>query len=288
MEEIANKIFIEQGYAGVVSSVLKLKRGLLMIDGPYKQEDRQAWQQKLINLGGGVGRLIVQLDTHIDRLLSVPMMDAPILAQENALDIIREMPIAARPSEKQTMSDPDAHELPQNNRWPLPDMTYTHQVNLYWDDQPVIVTHQPGSHLAGSWVSYDAEKVIFIGDSVMIQQPPFLAWCQIDRWIEELTWLNSDFFMHYQIISGRDGIIKQKSLQKMIDFLNVVKNVVNDLAQMDDPNEGIVQSVPSLLKFFRFDRELKEQNQNHLTKELKKLLKRIKAEEIKGEMHAGA
>jgi glyoxylase-like metal-dependent hydrolase (beta-lactamase superfamily II) len=286
MEEIANQIFIEQNSAGVVYSVLKLKRGLLMIDGPCTPEDRQAWQQKLINLGGGIGRLTVLLDPHTDRLMSLPLVEAPILAQENALDIIRDLPTTARPSEKQTGSCPDSQDLPQNNRWPLPDMTYTQQVNLYWDYQPVTVTHQPGAHTAGSWVRYETEKIIFVGDSVMIQQPPFLAWCQLDRWIEELTWLSSDFFKYYQIISGRDGLIEEKSLLGMIDFLNAAKTVVTDLVQMENPDEGIAQCLPGLIKYFRFDREMEAFYQNRLTGELKKLLKRTKLEDSKGEMNA--
>jgi glyoxylase-like metal-dependent hydrolase (beta-lactamase superfamily II) len=288
MEEIANQIFIEQGYPGVVSSVLKLKWGLLMIDGPYKADDRQAWQQKLINLGGGVGRLIILLDTHTDRLLSSPMVEAPILAQENALEIIQNLPLVPRPSDKLAGSDPEPHDVPQNNRWPLPDITFTQQVSLYWDDQPVVVTHQPGAHLAGSWVRYDAEKVIIVGDSVVINQPPFLAWCQIDRWIEELIWLSSDFFKHYQIVSGRDGVINQQSVLKMIEFLNVVRDVVNDLVRMGNPDDVVVQLAQDLLKYFHFEREMKEQYQSRLVWELSKLVKRIKLEGLQGEINAGA
>ena len=88
MEEIAQNIFIEQSYPGVVSSVLRLRHGLLMIDSPFLADDRQSWQQKLVNLGGGVSRLLVLLDSHMDRLLGVPLSELPILAHENVLQII--------------------------------------------------------------------------------------------------------------------------------------------------------------------------------------------------------
>lgn len=288
MQEIANQIFIEQNTAGVVHAVLKLKRGLLMIDGPCTSEDRQAWQLKLINLGGGVGHLTVLLDPHVDRLMSLPLIDAPFMAQENALEIIRDLPAAARSSEKQTGSDSDPCELPQNNRWSLPDMTYSQKVKLHWDDQPVIVTHQPGAHVAGSWIRYDAEEVIFVGDSVMVQQPPFLAWCQLDRWIEELTWLSSDFFKHYHIVSGRDGLVGQNSLLRMVEFLRAVKTAVTDIRQMENPDDGIAQYLPDLLKYFSFEQEMNEFYQNRLTGELKKLLKRMPSDPVKGEMNANA
>jgi glyoxylase-like metal-dependent hydrolase (beta-lactamase superfamily II) len=286
MEEIANQVFIEQCYPGVVSSVLKLKRGLVIIDGPCRAGDRHAWGQKIVNLGGGIGKMVVLLDTHTDRLSSLPLVEAPILAQENAVELIQDLPIVSRPADKQPGADPDDYDLPYNNRWPIPDITYSQQVNLFWDDQPVIVTHQPGAHLAGSWVRYDAEKVIFVGDSVVSHQPPFLAWCQIDHWIEELTWLSSDFFKYYQIISGRDGVIGQESVVKMLDFLQEVKNVLGELARLEEPDDEIAQRADSLLTYYSFEREMKDSHHTNLVGELKNLIRRAKSAGEKGELNA--
>lgn len=288
MEEIAKNIFIEESYPGVVSSVLKLSRGLLTIDGPFRADDRQSWQQRLVNLGGGIGRLMVMLDTHTDRLLGVPMVEMPILAHENALDIISDLPSASRSPEKPSGSDSESYDLPQSTRWGVPDMTYSQQLNIFWDDQPVVVTHQPGGHLAGSWVRYDAEKVIFVGDSVVTDQPPFLAWCNIDRWIDELTWLSSDFFRDYQIISGRNGLVGQNSLFKMIDFLTSVKGVVEELTQLEDLNGGIAQWAPQLLNQFSFDRKMTDHYNSRLVWGMNKLIRRIIAnDETKGASNAG-
>lgn len=289
MEEIAPNIFIEQSYPGVVSSVLKMSHGLLLIDGPFRVDDRQLWQQKLVNLGGGIGRLMVMLDTHTDRLLSIPLFEIPVLAHENALVIIQELPVTARSSEMPSGSDAEPYELPQNSRWCLPDMTYRQQLNIHWDDQPVVVTHQPGGHLAGSWVRYDAEKVIFVGDSVMINHPPFLAWCNLDRWIDELTGLCSDTFRDYTIVSGRNGVVGQKSIMKMIDILTEIKAAVDELVLMEDSTEAIAHWALKILRRWNFDRSLTEQYQKRLVWGLTKLIKRYKAihDEAKGDKNAG-
>lgn len=289
MEEIAPNIFIEQSYPGVVSSVLKLSHGLLLIDGPFRADDRQLWQQKLANLGDGIGRLMVMLDTHTDRLLNIPLIETPILAHENALSIIQDLPITARSSGVPSGSDTEPYELPQNSRWCLPDMTYRQQLNIHWDNCPVVVTHQPGGHLAGSWVRYDAEKIIFVGDSVMIDQPPFLAWCDLDCWIDELTGLSSETYRDYVIISGRNGVVRQKSIIKMVDFLSEIKAGVDELAPMDDSSEAIGQWAPKLLRKLNFDRELTDYYQKRLIWGLSKLIKRhnTKHVEAKGDKSAG-
>ncbi|NLN70030.1 MAG: hypothetical protein GX142_04505 [Chloroflexi bacterium] len=286
MEEIAQQVFIEQCFSGVVTGALKLHRGLIIIDSPCRPDEWKAWQKKLIHLGSGAAQLMILLDTHPDRLLNMPPIEAPILVQENALEIFHNLPIATRPLEKPSTLEPEPDDMPQQTRWSLPDLCYTQQISLYWDDEPVVVTHQPGAHLAGSWVRYETEKVIFIGDSVVVNQPPFLAWCSIDRWIEELTWLGSDFFKHHKIISGRDGVISQRSINNMVKFLFHLKEVVSELLLMDDPDKDIVQELPGLLKYFHFERELKEQYQKRLSEELHLLLKRLKTDRMQGESHA--
>jgi hypothetical protein len=289
MEELANNIYIEQEYPGVVSSVLKLDHGLVLIDAPLRSEHRQAWQQKLVSLGGGIARVMIMLDANPDRLLGALSVDAPILAHENTVEIINDLPSSVRLGEKTSGSDSESVELPQNNRWVLPDMVYSHAINIYWDEQPVVVTHQPGGHLAGSWVRYPAEKVIFVGDSVVISQPPFLAWCDLDRWIDELTWLSSDLFRDYQIISGRDGVVSHSDVLEMIDFLTTLNSDVEELSQLENWPDEIDQWIPRVLEKFEYDPALTQQYANCLAWGMNQLLKRISTDHIetKGEINAG-
>jgi glyoxylase-like metal-dependent hydrolase (beta-lactamase superfamily II) len=280
MEEIAHNIFIEKGCPGVVSSVIKLSQGLLIIDAPMRADDRQAWQQTLGDLGGGKRRLMVLLDTHTDRLYGTQMIEYPILAQENALQIIRVLPSTQRASDLQEASDPETYDMPQNVRWAVPDLTYTKQVSIHWDEQPVMVTHQPGAHMAGSWVRYDAGKVIFVGDSVVIKQPPFLGWCDLDRWINELSELCSDTFKGYKIIGGRNGVVQQRSILKMIELLSAVKSFVVDASAEDHPEDRLDQFALKLMREINYDRDLKEHYKNRLVRGLKQLLQRHKAGKV--------
>ena len=274
MDEIAHNIFIEKGCPGVVSSVIKLSQGLLIIDAPMRADDRQAWQQTLGDLGGGKGRLMVLLDTHTDRLYGTQMIEYPILAQENTLQIIRELPSTQKVSDLKEASDPEPYDLPQNVRWAVPDLTYTKQVSIHWDEDPVVVTHQPGAHLAGSWVRYDFAKVIFVGDSVVVKQPPYLGWCDLDCWIEELNELCSDAYIGYKIIGGRNGVVQHRSILKMIEFLSAVKTFVIDEFAVENHEEGLDQFALKLMREINYDRDLKEHYKCRLVRGLKLLLKR--------------
>lgn len=274
MDEITHNVFIEKGYPGVVSSVIKLSQGLLIIDAPLRADDRQVWQKQLGDLGGGKGRLMVLLDTHTDRLYGTQMMEYPILAQENTLNIIRGLPSTQRASDMQEASDPDTYDMPQNVRWAVPDLTYSTQVSIHWDEHPVVVTHQPGAHLAGSWVRYDPAKVVFVGDSVVIKQPPYLGWCDLDRWIGELNELNSEAFKGYKIIGGRNGIVQQRSIVKLAEFLTAVKIFVEEMSDLENIDNDIDPFAQKLLREINYDRDLKDHYTSRLVRGLKQLLQR--------------
>lgn len=280
MKEIANNIYIEQSYPGVVSCVLRYSHGLILIDAPFRADDQESWLQKMAHFGGGVGQLMVMLDTNTDRLYGMQLSAHPVLTHENSLEIIRNLPSNPRIPEMQARSDSESYDQAQNFRWPLPDMTYSKQVSIHWADHPVVVTHQPGGHLAGSWVWYDKEKIIFVGDSVVVDQPPFLEWCNLDLWMDELSWLSSDQFNDFKIISGRNGEIQQKSVVKMLDYLAEIKESIEALRGMEEQDEEIDQLANRLLRHVSFERALTEQYKSRLDWGLRQLLQRYKTSKL--------
>ncbi len=264
MEEIANNIFIESGFRGVVLGVLKLKHGVLLVDAPFRVEDQISWRAKLLNLGGGVDKLLLMLDTHIDRTLGIHALAYAVLGHKNAVEILRNRTVTSRAQDVDLGGEWVPYELPLNIHWDIPDMTYTNEVYIYWDQQPIIVSHQPGAHWAASWVSCEAEKVVFIGDSVVLGQPPFLAWSDIDLWLEELACLQSKSLNGYKIISGRNGLVRGESIEKMIIYLSKTQEILDDLSYDKDLVDKITPVVPTLLEEIEFNKDLEELYENRL------------------------
>lgn len=264
MEEIANNIYIDRSFPGVVLGVLKLKHGLLMVDSPFRVKDQLSWRAKMVNLGGGVDKLLVMMDTHIDRTLGINAMEYSVLGHKNAVEILKNRSTTARATDIEAGADWEHYELPLNIQWALPDMTYTEEVSIYWDNETINVSHRPGAHWAGSWLIYEAEKVIFVGDSVVLDQPPFFAWSDIDLWLEELAWLQSDSFVGYKIVSGRNGVVRSESIQGLMAFLSKTKKIVEDLAKKDDLMDQIITVVPDLMDEIDCNQALKGLYENRL------------------------
>ncbi len=274
MEEIANNVFIENNYPNVVLGVLKLDHGLLMVDAPFRGPNLMSWRKKLISLGGGIDKILVMLDSHIDRTLGIPAMEFKVLGHQNVVDIIGKRPTTARGQDVDAGADWEADDLPENIHWALPDITYKDELLIYWNDEPVIITHQPGAHIAGSWVRYNAEKVIFVGDSVVVNQPPFLAWSDLDIWLQELDWLKSEAFNGYKIVSGRNAVVKPHWIDQLVDFLTAIKARIPTLAMRDGRVEAITDAVSQLIKELDYEKTLTDPYVNRLVWGLEHYLQR--------------
>lgn len=262
MEEISNNIFIETGFPGVVLGVISLNRGLVMIDMPFRSNDQQTWLKEVEKLGGSKETMMVMLDTHLDRSLGLQTIEFNVLAHNKATEILRDRPLNIRLREIDSGGDWEFFEVPANLRWPVPDMTYSEQMVIHWDDSPVIVTHQPGVHPAASWVRDVAGKLIFIGDGVVLNQPPFIAWSDLELWMGELSGLLTDEYRGYKIISGRQGLIRRSSIEKMLDYLGVIKSTIEEVSASPDRDLVLTEAVSFLLKKRHFNQEKKENYRN--------------------------
>ncbi len=264
MEEIAPNIFIEDGFPGVVLSAIKLKNHLLMVDSPFRPEDIRLWRARLAELGSGLERTLVILDAHIDRTLGVRAMESVVVGHDNAVEIIQDRPASARSQDLDAGAECEACDLPSSIHWALPNMTYTKSLSIYFDEGPVVLNHRPGSNLACSWLQFDAEKLLFVGDSVMINQPPFLALADLDFWVKEVEELLSSDFKGYKIIASRNGVVRSKSIERWLQYLTRIKDVVNGVVSGSGQVEDLLATVPDLLRRLNFSRNLTELYESRL------------------------
>ena len=253
MEQIAENVYIEQGFPRVTLGALKMAHGLVLIDSPFQAEDVHAWQSKLSHLGGGVERLLILLDAHIDRIIAIREMETKVLGHEIAVDIISNYASSSSSREIEVDPESDQQEHAHGSRFAKPNMTFSGQVAIHWGSEPLLITHKPGSHTAGLWVVYEAKKVVFIGDTVVRDQPPFLAFADIDRWIEDLHVLQADRFKDYTIVSSRNGIVAAESILQMIEFLNLTKTLLDDLAEQEKPLKAVPDAASQLLTKIDFE-----------------------------------
>jgi glyoxylase-like metal-dependent hydrolase (beta-lactamase superfamily II) len=247
MQEITNNVVIETGYLGVTLGAISLAHGLLLVDAPPRPEDVRSWRSSLLNLGGGVDRLLVDLDAHMDRTLGVKAMECAVAAHEKTAQVFRNRPTAFKAQDVETGAEWEQCNGLGSIRWAPPEITFTNRLIIHWDDQPVIMEHHPGPHPGAIWVMLPESKVCFVGDTVVTGQPPFLANADIPTWLDNLALLLSPDFNEYLVIGGRNGLLSVADIRAQAAYLKRLSGLLEDMAARQVPAEETEKLIPEFL-----------------------------------------
>ena len=255
MKEIAPGIYIETGYHGVTLGAVNWPHGLLLIDSPSQPEDVRSWRAALLNLGGGIDRLLIYLDAHPDRTLGGRGMECTLVASEETANTFQGRPANVKGYQADTGADWEQFPRTGNFRWAPPEITFTEKLLVYWDSSPMILEHHPGPSRGAIWAEFPEQKVIFIGDAVLANQPPFLSEANIPQWQEQLNKLNTKQYQDYLIVNGREGLIPHERISAQKQFLRKVSRGLERLAKRNAPAEKTESLIDNLIKEFSFPRK---------------------------------
>lgn len=251
MQEITKNIHIEDQYPGVTLGVITTPRGLIQIDAPPSPEDARSWRATLMNLSGGLERVLINLDAHPDRTLGARSMDCTVIAHEKTAFTFRNRPSTFKAQGEETGADWESIAGLGSVRWAPPEISFGDQMTLHWSETPVVLEHHPGPLNGSIWVNLPEEKVLFIGDTVLKNQPPFLAGSNLKSWLSSLNALLDPPYKGYTIISSRGGVVTTGNIKNQYDFLKHVHDKLDKLTTKK-PNPATTEKlVTSLLTWFK-------------------------------------
>jgi glyoxylase-like metal-dependent hydrolase (beta-lactamase superfamily II) len=250
MQEIAPHVYIETGYAGVTLGAINWPLGLVLIDSPFRQEDTRSWRSGLLNLGGGVDRLLVNLDAHFDRTIGTRAMECTVVGQEKMAEAFRNRPVTFKTQPVESGSDWEQYNGLGSIRWSPPDITFTERMQIHWNDRPVQLEYHPGPGIGAIWAVLPGSQVCFIGDAVVPDQPPFFANADLEKWIEHTTKLLEPDYQNYLLVSGRGGLVSHDQVRRQLDFLNRVQAGLDVISSQNAPVEEVIPLAETLVKEF--------------------------------------
>ncbi len=251
MQEITNNIFIEDQFHGVTLGVIVTQRGLIQIDAPPSPEDARSWRAALMNLGGGMERTLINLDAHPDRTLGARAMDCTVIAHEKTANTFRTRPNTFKAQGEETGADWESIPGLGSVRWVPPEISFLDQMTLHWGDSPVLLEHHAGPSSGSIWVRLPEEKIVFVGDAVLKNQPPFFAGANLTDWLTALNLLLGPDFKGYTIISSRGGIVTTNIVKTQLDFIKHVNDKLDKITAKKANPAAIEKLVTSLLTYFK-------------------------------------
>lgn len=250
MDSISKQVFIEEQFPGVTLGVISNSQGLIQIDAPPSPEDGRSWRAALMGLGGGPERILINLDPHPDRTLGVRAMDCSVIAHEMTAQVFRNRPSTFKSQGDDSGADWESLPGLTGIRWVSPEISFTQNMTMHWDNMPVLLESRPGPNPGAIWVILPDEKIVFVGDAVLKNQPPFLANADLPVWLENLALLQSKAYSDFTVVSGRDGVVSTTVIGSQVDFIKDAYKRLEKLSKRKpkpDITEGLVQ--PLLSKF---------------------------------------
>lgn len=258
MQEIENGIFIETSYPGVTLGALILAHGTILIDAPLRAEDTRAWRAILINQGSGANRMLLNLDAHPDRTLGARALECTIIAHQKTAQVFRGRPSVFKGQNAESGAEWETYNDAVGTRWATPDITFLQRIFLHWGPPDIVLEHHAGPAAGSIWAIIPDQKVVFVGDTVLHNQPPFLANADIPLWLESLDLLHS-VYKDYKIISGRGGMLPFEAVRSQHQFLKNVLKGMERLAKRNAVSVSTENLISGLLGGLKFSPHLEEQ-----------------------------
>jgi len=249
MQEIAPHIYIETAYPGVTLGAINWPHGLIQIDSPFRPEDIRAWRMSLLTMSGGVDRLLINLDAHFDRTLGSRQIECMVLGHDKMAQIFHDRPVTFKAQTCETGAEWELFNGLGSIRWAAPEITFSNRLDIHWETNPMTLEYHPGPSTGAIWANLTDDKIVFLGDAVVPNAPPFLASADIPTWKETLSLLSKPEFRDYTLISGRGGVITHEQVKEQVHFLEKVEHQLEKLNEKNSAEE-IEKSVNHLIKSF--------------------------------------
>ncbi|MEN6409026.1 MAG: MBL fold metallo-hydrolase [Anaerolineaceae bacterium] len=259
MQEISKGIYIETAYLGVTLGAISMPHGLILVDAPPRPEDIRSWRAALLNLGGGVDRLLINLDAHVDRTLGVRAMECTVVAHDKAAQVFRSRPTTFKAQNAETGADWELANGLGTIRWAPPEITFDQRLQLQWGDSPLIMEYHPGPSTGAIWLNLPDAHVVFVGDALCLDQPPFFANADLPTWVETLQLLKEEEYQDFTLVAGRGGLAAARDVDAQIAYLKDADGQLNALAEKGADPQETDALIPALLKRFTIRPEFKDQ-----------------------------
>jgi glyoxylase-like metal-dependent hydrolase (beta-lactamase superfamily II) len=253
MQEIRPGIYYEETYPGATIGAILLSRGMIFVDAPLRPEDGHRWKTTLLNRSQGtIHKVVVCLDDHPDRTIGANNLDCPVITHRDAAKTLQNQSAVYRGQIPESGSSWERYPDTPGMQWMIPDITFSEIMQFHWAEEPVVLEHHPGPRPGSSWVILPEQKVVFIGDAVVLNGPPFLSKANLLTWIDTLDVLLRARFKDFTIISGRGGPVKLDDIKELKKSFRKIHRRIDKLANRRVAVEDVSALADKFMDEFTF------------------------------------
>ncbi len=252
MKEIASNVYASTEYPGVNVGFIVIPGGAVAVDAPTLPRDARAWRQQIMETAGGSILYVVLTDAHPDRLLSVGLLKAPIVAARAAYNRASSYTEGFWRGvvESWARCYPEAADDLAGASIVLPEIMFTSSLTLH-RGTGVTVKHVAGAAPGSAWIYLPEQDVLFAGDTLVAGSHPFLAAAPDTRaWLNTLTALRRARFSETIIVPGRGPFCDQSASRPLSEYIALARRRVRSLRTAGQARVDMSDLVVEMLPLF--------------------------------------
>ncbi len=255
MQELAPNIFVETGFRLVNVGAILTDEGFVLIDTPPYPEDARYWRERLAEISPKPIRAIINTDNHRDRVFGNGWFDAQVIvAHDETILQLQSLPSTFI----DFTIDVFSHNMLNRNsfagaRLRLPTIGFTNRMQLRYGGSVVPLQAMPGPSLGSIWVHLPEQRVLFVGDSVITDQHPFIVSSCTKQWLDSLSALRRSRFAADYIVPGRGPLVDKTATEPLSNYLRLIRRRVQSLYRAGRPRADTSTLVPELMDLFPYD-----------------------------------
>jgi cyclase len=202
--------------------------GVVFIDSPQLPSDAIAWIDAASQLGQQL--ILINTEHHIDHSVGNHFFDIPIIGQEGTRARFYDFFPIWGSSIKDAMQmfqklDPEGAAKVREYKIKPPQITFKDQIKLYYGGLEIWAVNTPG-HLPNSTVVYIPEDgVVFMSDTLVVEQLPWLHEADVLAWLDSLKRVRS--WQPRIVVPGHGPVAVPAVLDSMYAFLSEVVEKVS-------------------------------------------------------------
>ncbi|MEJ2733475.1 MAG: MBL fold metallo-hydrolase [Anaerolineae bacterium] len=228
MRELAPSILVETGFHGANVGAILTGEGVILIDTPMLPDDADTWLKEIRKRTNEPILYILNTDHHRGHIIGnqyFPM--ATVIAHEFAWKNMKSYGDSFRTrllNLYRNRMPEAAEEWKQNLKIIEPEITFTGRITLFKGDKEIHLIPLGGHTPATTVIYLPQDGLLFAGDMVVTDRPPFLSQGDTKEWLEALTYLRK---LQYDVlIPGHGELTGKEATEKMSEFLRIVRRKV--------------------------------------------------------------
>lgn len=279
MKKIAPNIYVSTQYPGVNVGFVVLPEGAIAVDAPTLPQDALAWRKQIEKKAGGPILYVVLTDAHPDRMLSVGLLGAPVVAARAAYERAAAYTEGFRRGvvEGWARRYPAAADDLAQVSLALPEVMFTESLTLRKGGEDVTIQCVDGCSPGSSWIYFQERDVLFAGDTVVVDTHPFMeATLDTKAWLNTLKSLRRTRYSKTAIVPGRGAICDQSATHPLSEYIALARRRARSLQSGGQARVDKAATVAELVACFPVAGDEHDLVQRRVKAGLDRLCERLK------------